>query len=219
MFKRQGWDTVLNGIAVIRERAPELRFLIAGVAGLKRLAELAELLPNASFTNTTAHYLAQRYVRLDRNGTRLIKEPVDGHPDIILAENVCLYREFLAVTRGDTPQGSQAGSRPRPSTLPVAAMLQKEFGLDPGAALDAEELLVTDEAILGAFLNWADTGELERGFQGSFPNWPCSDCVAHPTLGELLNAGADPVEAFIHLGYLARQVDEEIEVRAGQAGY
>ncbi len=220
MFKRQGWDTVLDGIAVIRKRAPELRFLIAGVAGLKRLAELAEMLPNACFTNTTAHYLAHRYLRLQHHGgTRLIKEPVDGHPDLILAENVRLYREFLAEVRGNTSQDSPARSRPRPSTPPVATTLQKGFGLDPGAALDAEELLVTDEANLGAFLNWADTGELERGFQGSFPKWPCSDCVAHPTLGELLDAGADPLEAFLRLGYLAQQVNEEIEVRAGQAGY
>jgi hypothetical protein len=220
MFKRQGWDTVLDGIAAIQEQAPGLRFLIAGVAGLKRLSELVEMLPNASFTNTTAHYLAQRYVRLQHHGgIRLIKEPVDGHPDVILAENVRLYREFLAEARGDTAQESPARSRPRPSTPPVAAMLQKEFGFDPGAALDAEELLVTDEAILGAFLNWADTGELERDFQGSFPNWACSDCVAHPTLGELLDAGADPVEAFLYLGHLAQQVDEEIEVYAGQDGY
>ena len=98
-------------------------------------------------------------------------------------------------------------------------MLQKEFGFDARAALDAEELLVTDEAILGAFLNWADTGELDRDFQGPFPSWPCSDGVPHLTLGQLLDAGADPLEAFLYLGYLARQVDEEIEVCAGQAGY
>ncbi len=220
MFKRQGWDTVLDGIAAIQEQALGLRFLIAGVAGLKRLSELVEMLPNASFTNTTAHYLAHRYVRLQHHGgTRLIKGPVDGHPDIIMAENVRLYREFLVLTRGDTPQGSQAESRSRPSTPSVAATLQREFGLDARAALDAEDLLAADEAILDAFGAWLDTGQLDRNFQGSFPKWPCSDCVAHPTLGKLLDAGADPLEAFLHLGHLAQQVNEEIEVRAGQAGY
>ncbi len=220
MFKRQGWEAVLDGITVIRERAPELRFLIAGVAGLKRLAELAEMLPNTSFTNTTAHYLAQRYVRLQHHGgTRLIKEPVDGHPDIFLAENVQLYREFLAQVRGATPQDLRASSRPRPSTSTLATMLQREFGFDPGVARDAEALLAGDESILAAFQNWLEEGQLDRDFQGSFPTWPCSEVAPHPTLGELLDDGADPVEAFLHLGQLAHHVDEEIEVRVGQAGY
>jgi hypothetical protein len=220
MFKRQGWNTVLDGIAVIRERAPELRFLIAGVAGLKRLAELAELLPNACFTNTTAHYLAQRHVRLQHHGgTRLIKEPVDGHPDIILAENVQLYRGFLAEVRGDTSQEPRATSRPRLSTSTLSTVLQREFGFDPHVARDADALLAGDEAIFAAFQSWLEDGQLDRDFQGSFPTWPCSDVAPHPTLGDLLDDGADPVEAFLHLGQLAHQVDEEIEVRVGQAGY
>ncbi len=219
MFKRQGWDTVLDGIAAVRERAPGLRLLIAGVAGLKRLAELAEMLPNACFTNTTTHYLAQRYVRLQRDGTRLIKEPVDGHPDAILAENVQLYREFLAEVRGGTPQDPPTISQSRPSTPTLTTALQREFGFDPDVAHDAEALLAGDEAVLAAFQNWQEKGQLDRNFQGSFPMWPCSQVVPHPTLGELLDAGADPVEAFLHLGYLARQVDEEIEARVGQAGY
>ena len=219
MIKRQGWDTVAAGIPIIREKAPELRLLITGVAGLKRLAELAEAFPNASFTNTTAHYLAQRYLRLHRDGTRLIKEPVEGHPDLILAENVRLFRGFLAEQRGDRPQASPARTQSRPSRPAVAATLQREFGFEASAALDAEDLLATDEAILDAFLNWLDTGQLDRGFQGSFPTWPCADCVPHPTLGELLDAGADPVDAFLHLAHLAQRVDEEIQVFVGQAGY
>jgi len=219
MFKRQGWDTVLDGIAVIREHAPGLHFLIAGVAGLKRLAELAELLPTACFTNTTAHYLAQRYVRLQRDGTRLIKEPVDGHPDIILAENVQLYREFVAELRGDKPQDPPAGSRTRLATLTLAGTLQSEFGFDPDVARDATALLAGDEAVLAAFQSWLEKGQLDRDFQGSFPTWPCSDVVPHPPLCELLDDGAVPVDAFLYLGQLAHQVDEEIEVRVGRAGY
>jgi hypothetical protein len=219
MIKRQGWQTVAAGIPIIRERAPDLRLLITGVAGLKRMAELAEALPNASFTNTTVHYLAQRHVRLRRDGTRLIKEPVEGHPDLVLADNVRLYRDFLAALREDTPQASPARSRPRPSTPAVATALQREFGFDPSTALDAVDLLVADDAILDAFRSWLDTGQLERDFRGSFPTWPCSECVPHPTLGELLDAGADPVEAFLHLGCLARCVDEEIQLLVGQAGY
>jgi hypothetical protein len=183
------------------------------------MAVLAEALPGASFSNTTAHYLAQRHVRLRRDGTRLIKEPVEGHPDLILAENVSLYRDFLTATRGDMPQASPARSRPRPSIPAIATTLQREFGFDPGAARDAEDLLAADEAVLDAFRRWLDTGHLKRDFRGSFPTWPCSDCVPHPTLGELLDAGADPVEAFLHLGRLAHQVDAEIQVLVGQAGY
>jgi hypothetical protein len=218
MWKRQGWETVAAGIPIIRERAPDLRLLITGVAGLKRMAVLAEALPHASFTNTTAHYLAQRYVRLRRDGARLIKEPVEGHPDLILAENVGLYREFLAEVRGGIPQDRPSRSRPCPSTPSIANTLQREFGFDPHAALDAEDLLVADEVLLDAFQNWLDTGQLDRDFQGSFPAWPCSECVPHLTLGQLLNTGADPVDAFLYLATLAQQVDEEIQVSVGQAG-
>ena len=219
MWKRQGWEAVAAGIPIIRERAPDLRLLITGVAGLKRMAEVAEALPHAFFTNTTVHYLAQRYVRLRRDGTRLIKEPVEGHPDLILAENVQLYREFLAEQRGDRSQASPAGIQPGPSMQAVAAMLQREFGFEARAALAAEDLLVTDEAILAAFLAWLDMGQLDQDFRGSFLAWPCSECVPHPTLGELLDAGADPADAFLHLGHLARRVEEEMQISVGQAGY
>ena len=219
MIKRQGWDTVAAGIPIIQENAPELRLLITGVAGLKRLAELAETFPNASFSNTTAHYLAQRYLRLRRDDTRLIKEPVDGHPDLILAENVRLFREFLAEQRGDRPQASPDRTEPRPSMPAVAATLQREFGFEASAGLDVGDLLTTDQAILDAFLNWRDTGHLDREFRGSFPTWPHADCVPHPTLGELLDTGADPVDAFLHLAHLAQEVDEEIQVFVGRAGY
>jgi hypothetical protein len=217
MWKRQGWEVVAAGIPIIREMAPDLRLLITGVAGLKRIAELAKAFPNASFSNTAAHYLAQRYLRLRCDGTRLIKEPVEGHPDLILAENVRLFREFIAEQRGEGSQASPAGTQP--STPAVAATLQRKFGFEARAALDVVDLLVTDEAILAAFLAWVDTGRLDRDFMGSFPAWPCADCVPHPTLGELLDAGADPMDAFLHLAYLAQQVDEEIQVLVGQAGY
>jgi len=219
MIKRQGWDTVAAGIPIIQEKAPELRLLITGVAGLKRFAELADAFPKTSFTNTTAHYLAQRYLRLHRDGTRLIKEPVQGHPDLILAENVRLFRGFLAEHRGDRPQASPARTQSRPSMPAVAATLQREFGFEASVAVDAEDMLTTDEAILDAFLNWLDTEQLDRGFQGSFLTWPCADCVPHPTLGEILDAGADPVDAFLHLAHLAQVVEEEIQVLVGRAGY
>jgi hypothetical protein len=219
MWKRQGWDTVLDGLHLLRELAPEMRLLVAGVAGLKHLAELAALLPNACFTNTTAHYLAQRYVRLRRDDTRLIKETVEGHPDLILAENVHLFREFLAEQKGHSLQASPAITQPRSSMPAVAAMLQAEFGFETRASLDAEELLAADGAILDAFQNWLDTGQLDRDFRGSFPTWPCSDRVPHPTLGELLDSGAEAVDAFLHLAHLAHQVDEELQVFVGQAGY
>jgi hypothetical protein len=219
MWKRQGWDTVAARIPIIRERAPDVRLLITGVAGLKRIAELAEAFPNASFTNTAAHYLAQRYLRLRCDDTRLIKEPVEGHPDLILAENVCLFRGFLAGQRGDSSQATASSTPPHPSMSPIAETLHREFGFEPGTALDAEDLLATDEAILDTFQDWLDTGQLDRDFQGSFPTWPCADCVPNPSLGELLDAGADPTEAFLHLAHLAQRVDEEIQVFVGRAGH
>ena len=222
MVKRQGWDVVALGLPLIRAQSPELRLLFTGVVSLKRLLELARLFPEASFTNTTAHYLAQRHVRLQRDGTRLIKEPVEGHPDLILAENVRLYREFLATTNGRNPQ-SQAHQTTadsfQASLNEVVAALTQRFGFDPQAAADAGDLLAVDEAILAAFQTWLRTNELDPGFRGSFPTWPCAEGVAQPTLGQLLDEGADPVDAFLHLAHQARQVYGEIEVAVGQAGY
>jgi hypothetical protein len=227
MVKRQGWDVVALGLPLIRAQAPEMRFLFAGVVSLNRLLELDRLFPESAFTNTSAHYLAQRRVRLQRaldHDTRLIKEPVDGHPDLILAENVRLYREFLASTNG---RKSPSRVCAKPSTADslqaaleeVVSALREQFGFAPVAAYDAFHLLATDEAVLAAFQAWLDSGELKRDFQGAFPTWPCAGCVPHPTLGQLLDEGADPLDAFLHLGHLAHQVDEEIQVFIGQAGY
>jgi hypothetical protein len=222
MFKRQGWEMVAAGIRIIREKAPGLHLLITGVAGLKRMAELAEALPTASFTNTTAHYLAQRYVRLRRDGTRLIKEPVDGHPDLILAENVRLYRDFLDAVRDQVPAPRSYPATMRPmgtAFSQVITALQTRFRMEPELAHELSDELATDETILQTFQAWLRTGDLDREFCGSFPTWPCSDCVPHPTLGQLLDDGLTPLDAFLHLANLAHQVDEEIEVRVGQAGY
>jgi len=79
--------------------------------------------------------------------------------------------------------------------------------------------LTTDEAIRAAFQEWLDTGRLERDFCGSFPTWPYAECVPHPTLGQILDGGADPLDAFLYLGTLAQRVDAEIEVQVGRAGY
>jgi len=227
MVKRQGWDVVALGLPIIRAHAPEMRFLFAGVVSLKRLLELARLFPESAFTNTSAHYLAQRHVRLQRvpdHDTRLIKEPVDGHPDLILAENVRLYQEVLASKNGSSPQ-SRASAKPSATDSLHAALnevvgaLRKQFGFAPAAAYDAFHLLATDETVLAAFQTWLRSDELDRDFRGSFPTWPCADGAPHPTLGQLQDEGADPLDAFLHLGHLARRVDEEIQVFVGQAGY
>ena len=223
MIKRQGWDTVAAGLPVIREEAPEIRLLFAGVASLRRMAELARAFPTASFTNTTAHYLAQRHVRLRRDGMRLIKEPVDGHPDLILAENVRLYREFVTEARGKGAEPSalspQAGNNLYADQQEVTAALQTRFGYSPTEAAAVAERLAVDEAILAACQAWLRGGEMVRDFRGSFPAWPCAEAIAHPTLGELLDQGTDPLGAFLCLAGLARQINDEIQVFAGQAGY
>jgi hypothetical protein len=221
MFKRQGWETVAAGLPVIREQAPDLRLLFAGVVSLKRMAYLAMLFPTASFTNTTAHYLAQRHVRLRRDDIRLIKEPVDGHPDLILAENIRLYRDFLHERAGQVPQLPPPGARSRlyAAQQEIAAALHTRFGFDSTAASDAAGLLAVDESILAACQAWLRSGEVDRGFRGSLPAWPCAEAIPHPTLGELLDQGADPLDAFLHLAHLAGRVDDEVQVFVGRAGH
>lgn len=215
MTKRQGWDVVARGLPLIQAQLPEGHLLFSGVVGLKRLELLARTFPTASFTSTTPHYLAQRRVRLQRDGTRLIKEPVDGHPDLVLAENIHLYQDFLhgvtgpaQVERRQVPAREAALKR---AFAEVTAALQGRFGFEPAAACDAFDLLAADAALLTAFRAWLRTGEVNRGFRGSEPQ--------SPTVGEILDQGADPIDAFLHLGHLARQADEEIEVRVGEAGY
>ena len=218
LVKRQGWDVVETGLRILQEQAPELRLLFTGVASLKRMAELAWAFPEASFTNTTCHYLAQRRVRLRRDGTRLIKQPVDGHPDLILAENVALFREFL-----DRPRHMHGLPFPHlrspSSVLDLVVLLQTQLGFDSDAARDALNLLAVDQGIFDAFLRWLKTGELDRELQGPTSYRPPGMDVPRPTLGELLDQGADPVEAFLHLAYLAAQDERESQAIAGQAGY
>jgi len=215
MVKRQGWDVVAMGLPLIRAQMPEGHLLFSGVVGLKRMELLARTFPTASFTSTTPHYLAQRRVRLQRDGTRLIKEPVDGHPDLVLAENIRLCQSFLdevagsaQVERRKVPAGEAAL---REAFAEVTAALQNHFGFDVVAANHAFDLLAADRALLAAFRAWLHSEEVDRGFRGSDPE--------SPTVGELLDQGADPIDAFLHLGHLARQAGEEIEVRVGEAGY
>jgi hypothetical protein len=221
MIKRQGWGTVAMGLPDLHTSGG--RFLFAGVAGLRRMALLARLFPGrASFATSTVHFLARRYTRLARDGLRLLKEPVEGHRDLILAANVDLYRDFLA---------GQNGRKPTPRPLPPAeaallaahhevdAALRDRFGLSPQQARLAVERLAIDEAILSACRAWLQSDHLERDFRGSFPTWPYSQVAPHPTLGELLDEGRSPLEAFLRLADLARLVDDEIAVRVGEAGY
>ena len=217
LVKRQGWDIVEAGLRILQEQAPELRLLFTGVASLKRMADLARAFPEASFTNTTCHYLAQRRVRLRRDGTRLIKEPVDGHPDLILAENAALFREFL-----DRPRHTRGVPFPHlgspSSVLDLVVLMQTRLGFASDAARDALDLLAVDQGIFDAFLHWLRTGELDGGFQGPTAGRPGCIDVPCPTLGELLDQGADPVEAFLYLAYLEAQGDREAQTTGGQAG-
>jgi len=224
IVKRRAWGPIAEGLPIIRRQAPEMRFMFAGVATLKRMEELAGLFPNASFTNVAAHYLAQRRVRLQRDGTRLIKERVYGHPDLILAENVRLYRDFLGEAAGQAPTSQPPappveGARLYAVQQEIAAALQTRFGYGPEQARTAAESLAVDEAILAACRDWLRTDRLERGFQGSFPGWPCAEGVPHPTVGDLLGSGMSPLEAFLRLAGLADQVDGEIQALVGRSGY
>ncbi len=120
---------------------------------------------------------------------------------------MALYREFLDEIC-QSPTHSQPQSQPQATGFDLGAALQTQLGFGPGAAGDAVDLLATDEFVLEAFQAWLRTGQLDGSFTGYFGLWPCSGCVPHPTLGELLDQGADPAEAFLHLAYLAAQVDD-----------
>ena len=210
-----------GGVSMIREHAPALRFLFTGAAGLRRVARLAQLFPAAAFTSSTPHFLAQRYVRLRRDGQRLIKEPAEGHPDLILADNVRLMQEFVASLDGH--------GRAEPARSPddgfralfreMTGMLQARAGLPAAEAAEAFDRLAADPAILDAAAAWLRTGRLDRDFRGDYPAWPEGDTVPHPTLGELLDRGLSPLDAWLHLADLACEVDEAIQALVGQAGY
>jgi hypothetical protein len=239
MIKRQGWDTVAEGVVLIRKRAPDLRFLFAGVASLKRMAELARFFPDRSrvaFTNANAHFLAEHYVRLRRSGagpveglledhpalTRLIKEPVAGHPDRILLDNVHLYQDFLAELYGPEPVRPRAESPDMRMHLDamqeIRTALAARFGFPAAEAGDWADRLACNEEILYAFQDWLRGDQLVCDLDSSFPRCPGAECVAHPIHGDLLD-GQAPLEAFLHLANLAQQVYDEIEVQVGLAGY
>ena len=96
--------------------------------------------------------------------------------------------------------------------------MQTQLGFDSDAARDALDLLAVDQGIFDAFLRWLKTGELDRDFQDpTSREHHCMD-APRPTLGELLDQGADPVEAFLHLAYLAAQDEREPQATAGQIG-
>jgi hypothetical protein len=220
--KRQAWATIAEGLHYLQEHAPDLHLLFTGVVSLKRLADLVRMFPTASFTSSTPHFLAQRHVQYQRDGTRLIKQPVDGHVDLILAENVRLYRDFLVSLDGD---GSPTPRPPLPSEQAlltayrdVAANLQARFGQSAVEATATALKLATDPAVLNACRAWLRSGELAPDFRGSFPTWPCAG-PAYPSLGQLLEQGLDPLAAFLHLADLADRVDEDIQVCIGEAGY
>jgi hypothetical protein len=220
--KRQAWQTIEPGLQLIREQAPELRLLFTGVVSLRRLASLAGMFPTASFTSVTPHYLAQRHVQYQRDGTRLIKQPVDGHVDLILAENVRLYQDFLAGLNGHGPTQPRLLLPSEQALITacrdVTTLLQTRLSQSAVEAAATVHRLSADRAILEACRVWLQAGKLDRTFQGSFPTWPCAESVPQPTLGQLLDRDPDPLRAFLHLAGLAEQVDQEIEILAGQAG-
>jgi hypothetical protein len=227
MARRQEWRTVAAGLALVREQAPGLRLLFAGVTGLRRMRELALQFPSASFTNTSAHFLAQHYRQLDLapgHGTRLLKTPVEGHPDLILAANVRLYQEFLAGLDGHGPEPRpvpRGEDEFRTTFREVTAALETRFALSHDEAGAAFDRLAADGEILATFRAWLGNGRVDPGFRGAFPGWPGADCLPQPipTVGQLLAQGRSPLQAFLHLADLACQVDDRLEILAGEAGY
>jgi hypothetical protein len=66
-----------------------------GVSSLKTMARLRQIFPWCCFCNSVCQYLAQRHVRLRREGMRLVRETVTGNPDVIMSHSIDVYKRFF----------------------------------------------------------------------------------------------------------------------------
>jgi hypothetical protein len=89
------WERILRGMETVKRMYPEVRPLFTGVSSLKTMARLRQIFPWCCFCNSVCQYLAQRHVRLRREGMRLVRETVTGNPSVVMSHSIKVYKRFL----------------------------------------------------------------------------------------------------------------------------
>ena len=72
------WERILRGLETVKDQYPEVRPIFTGVSSLKTMARLRQIFPWCCFCNSVCQYLAQRHVRLRREGVRPVPTPLFG---------------------------------------------------------------------------------------------------------------------------------------------
>ena len=93
--KKWVWERILQGLETVKDQYPEVRPIFTGVSSLKTMARLRRIFPWCCFCNSVCQYLAQRHVRLSREGMRLVRETVTGNPDVVMSHSMDVYKRFL----------------------------------------------------------------------------------------------------------------------------
>lgn len=84
---------------------------------------------------------------------------------------------------------------------------------------DADTILsqmIEDPGLWPAFLLYLQSGTVDPATQGSFITWAEGEGMPNPTLGELMDGGMGPMEAFLHLAGLAAEVNAKIDDLVGR---
>ena len=89
------WERVFRGLETVKGQYPEVRPIFTGVSSLKTMARLRQIFPWCCFCNSVCQYLAQRHVRLRRQGMRLVRETVTGNPSVVMSHSIDVYKQFL----------------------------------------------------------------------------------------------------------------------------
>ena len=79
----------------MKHRYPEVRSILTRVSSLKTMVRLRRVFPWCCFCNSVCQYLAQRHIRLHREGMRLVRETVTGNPSVVMSHGVDVYKQFL----------------------------------------------------------------------------------------------------------------------------
>ena len=89
------WQRILRGLETVKDQYPEVRPIFTGVSSLKTMARLRQIFPWCCFCNSVCQYLAQRHIRLRREGMRLVRETVTGNPSVVMSHSIAVYKQFL----------------------------------------------------------------------------------------------------------------------------
>jgi hypothetical protein len=95
MREKWVWERILRGLETVKRQYPEVRPIFTGVSSLRTMARLRQIFPWCCFCNSVCQYLAQRHVRLRREGMRLVRETVTGNPSVVMSHSIDVYKQFL----------------------------------------------------------------------------------------------------------------------------